>query len=406
LSGSYPSLAIAAIQPADVLKVAQKSGTGGHGTLRKILIIFQFAISIFLVIGTMVVYDQMKYANSQNFGLDREEVIVIQLTDPTPAKLFRTYKSTVLQNPNIISVSASFSAPATLVQQARVEIANSGTDNVWQVQAYFGEFDLIETLGLEILEGRTFTQENPGDTLRSFLINETAVKAFGFDSNEEAIGEELQFAGNANRWQIIGIVNDFQSMSVREQIPPTILGYSRNGFFAFVRINLANVEESIQWLEKSWAEIIPGYTFDYSFLDQDFAALYQGERVLNKLLTYFAVLAIFIACLGLLGLTSFTAQQRAKEIGIRKVMGSSVAGIIFLLTKDFTRLVGIGFLIAAPIAYLIMNDWLTNFVFHTYIGPEVFIVAGASGLAATWITVSYQTLKAASANPVKSLRHE
>jgi len=407
LAGLYPAIVLAATSPSSVLKSAQKSGTGGQGLLRKVLIVSQFAISIFLVIGTMVVYEQMKYAREQNFGLDREQVLVVQLTDPAPMNLYRSYKNEILNHPDVISVSASFSAPASLVQQSRIRLVNTGSDETWQVQTYFSDFDFIETLGMELIEGRTIIPDNPGDTLRGIMVNETAVKSFGWGSNEEAIGQEIQFAGNSNNnWKVVGVIGDFQSLSVRERIPPTIIGYFRFGFFAFVRVRLDNISQTVNSLSKTWGEIVPGYTFDYSFLDDDFDKLYNGEAVLNKLLTFFAGLAIFIACLGLLGLTSFLTEQRAKEIGIRKVMGSSVQNVVFLLSKDFTKLVIFGFMISAPLAYYIMDDWLNGFAYHIKVSPVIFVIAIVASLIAAWITVSFQTIKAASINPVKSLRNE
>jgi putative ABC transport system permease protein len=406
LSGSYPSLILSSVKAADVLKASQSGGTGGKSLLRKGLIVFQFSISAFLIISTLVVYSQMKFMESKDLGLDKDQVIVIQLTDPTPAALFRTYKSVISANPAVKSVSASFSAPASLVFQSRIKGINTGSEEVIQAQNYFRDFDFVETMGIRLLAGRDITQDNPGDTLNTILINETAMRKLGYTNPQDALGREIQFPDfqNSPVFRIIGVTEDFHNMSVREQVPPTVMAYGRNGFFAFVKIDVTKAKEVLPWMKQRWEEVIPGYTFDYAFLDENFDRLYKSEKILNVLLTFFACLTVFVACLGLLGLCSFMAQQRAREIGIRKVVGASVTNIIGMFSKEFLQLILIGYLVGAPLAYFVMNSWLDGFAYRIDFAASFFILALVLTVLAMMTTVGYQIIAAAQTNPTKSLR--
>lgn len=406
VAGIYPSYYISSTNPATVLKTASASLSGGNTLIRRVLIVVQFSISVFLIIGTLIVYQQMRYTRDMEMGIQTDQVLVVQLTDPTPMNLYRSYKTSILTNPDVVSVTASFSAPASLVQQAQVRPVNTGSDELWQVHLYIADFDFLETMGIELLAGRDIREDAPADTVNGVLLNETAIRSFGWEDPEDALGRELNFPGNPNNNRVIGVVKDFHSMSARERISPTLIGYFRFGFFAFVRVRPGNIDQTIDWLRTNWEETVPGYVFDYSFLDSDFEQLYKDDKVLNQLLTYFSGLAIFIACLGLFGLSSFITRQRSREIGIRKVMGSSVFNIIVLLSRNFTRLVLIGFLFGGVGAFFVMDRWLQGFAYSTTIGLEVFLIAGVVALAAALVTVSYQTFKAATVNPVRSLRNE
>jgi putative ABC transport system permease protein len=408
LSGSYPSLILSSVKAVDVLKASQSSGTGGRSMLRKGLIVFQFSISAFLIICTLVVYNQMQFMESKDLGLDKDQVLVIQLTDPTPMNLFRTYKSVISSNDAVRSVSASFSAPASLVFQSRIKGINTGSEEVFQAQNYFRDFDFIETMGIKLLAGKDVTEENAGDTLNTVIINESAMRKLGYTTPEDALNHELQFPDfrNSPTFRITGVTEDFHNMSVKEQVPPTVMVFGRNGFFAFVKIDVTKTKEVLAFLKARWEEVVPGYAFDYSFLDANFDKLYKSEKILNVLLTFFAGLTVFVACLGLLGLCSFMAQQRAKEIGIRKVVGASVMNIISMFSKEFFILIVIGYVLGAPIAFMVMNNWLDGFAYRIEIQPSFFILALALTVAAMAVTVGYQVIMAARTNPTKSLRTE
>ena len=407
LSGSYPAIFLSAFPPITILRGFSKSGTRSHSLIRKGLIVFQFGISIVLIISTAIVYNQMDYIRNKKLGFDKEHVVVIQLTDPTPATLYSTYKDVILREPNVIKVSASMSVPAGLINNANVYKYGQSQDESWVVQAYFSDFDFIETLGMELAAGRDFSREFGADSLNSLIINETAAKSFGWHNYDDAIGQQLQFVGNnGNPRQIIGVVRDFHSQSVREKIAPTIIGWANFRFFAFVRISPNDIPGTIASLRQHWESIIPGYTFDYSFLDDDFDKLYRLEDVLGKLLGNFALIAVFIACLGLFGLASFTAEQKTKEIGVRKVMGASVGQIVFLFSKEFTKLVVLAFLLASPLAYFAMDNWLNGFAYGIDISLKTFLYVGVLAIFIAMLTVSYQSIRAATANPIKSLRYE
>ena len=408
LSGSYPSLILSAVRAAEVLKSSQASGTGGKTVLRKALIVFQFSISAFLIIATLVVYHQMRFMEDKDLGLDKEQVVVIQLTDPVPINAFRTFKAVISQKEGVKAVSASFSAPASLVFQSRIKGINTGSDVVIQGQNYFRDYDFIETLGIKLLAGKDVTQDNPGDTLNTAIINETAMQKLGYKNPQDALGREIQFADfpNAPILRIIGVTEDFHNMSVKEQVPPTVMVYARNGFFAFVKIDVAKAPEVLGWMKQRWDEIVPGYAFDYTFLDENFDKLYKSEQVLNVLLTFFAGLTVFVACLGLLGLCSFMAQQRAKEIGIRKVNGASVSNIISMFGREFMQLILIGYVIGAPLAFIVMNRWLDGFAYRIDISASFFVLALIFTVIAMSATVGYQVVHAARMNPTKSLRSE
>ncbi|HEY3429030.1 MAG TPA: FtsX-like permease family protein, partial [Cyclobacteriaceae bacterium] len=407
LSGSYPSLVLSGVKAAEVLKSSQSSGTGGKSLLRKSLIVFQFSISAFLIISTLVVYNQMQFTNNKDLGLDKEQVVVIQLTDPTPIQAFRGYKSAILANPGVKSVSAAFSAPASIVFQARVKGVNTGSEEVFQAQNYFHDYDFVETLGIKLIAGKDVTLDNPNDTLNTVVINQAAMRKLGYTNPNDAIGHELSFPdfGNAQQtFRIIGVTEDFHNMSVREEVLPTVMVWNRGGFYAFAKIDVSKAEDVLKWMRQKWEEIVPGYTFDYSFLDQDFDRLYKSEQVLNVLLTFFASLTIFVACLGLLGLCSFMAQQRSKEIGIRKVNGASVTNIVAMFGKEFLILISIGYVIGAPLAYIAMNKWLDGFAYRIEIEPSFFVLALVFTVLAMTLTVGYQVIAAARTNPTKSLR--
>jgi putative ABC transport system permease protein len=411
LSGLYPAFYISSYRPSVVLKgKGNAAGSGKAGVLRHILIIFQFAISIALIISTAVLYQQMKYIRNFDLGFNEERVVVVEITDPVLRTNYRAFKDKILQIPAVESASASFSAPADLLNLQPIRKVGAAPDENWMVHFFGVDFDFLETMEIELLAGRDITLDNPADTLGAVIINETAVKSFGWKSMEEALEGELEFPGNnpeAPKIQIIGVMKDIHVQSVHENITPMVMMYfnEQGYFYSFIRIN-ADITGSLNDIEMAWNEIMPNYPFQYSFLDENFDKLYKGEQLLGRLLTYFAVLAIFIACLGLYGLASYMVEQRTKEIGVRKVLGASENRLIFSLSNEYSVLVLIAFLIASPIAYYFMNMWLQSFEYHVGIRIITFFLSLIFVLLASWITVSLKAFKAATDNPVNSLRSE
>lgn len=394
--------------PAEVLKGTFSSAGRRSLTLRDALVVFQFAVSIALIIATAVVYSQMKYVSEKSLGFDKEQVLVVQLTDPTPTNLYPVYRDAILRHSKVLNVSAANGTPGGLTQEVRIRPANASTDENWVSAWYATDFDYTQTMGIEMAAGRPLMTEFSTDSTLAVVINEVAAASFGWTNPEDAVGQEVEFVGFGNfRPRIVGVTKDFHTKSVHESIGPVVMSFFGNfHFFAFVRMQMDDLEATLASLEETWQAVVPGYLFDYSFLDQDFDRLYRSEAVLQRLLEYFALLTIFIACLGLFGLASFAAERRTKEIGIRKTMGASVPGVVFLLTKDLTRLVIPAFILAAPLAYFVMQRWLDSFAYSTNISLMTFVLTFIAALVIAGITVGFQALRAAVANPVESLRYE
>ena len=426
LAGSYPALFLSGFRPAAVLKGELRAGAGRGTWLRKGLIVFQFFISIGLIVSTGIVFEQMEFVRSKKLGFDKEHVVIVQLTDPTPRSFYRTYRQALEQNPNVLSVSASSSAPAGVLNEFQMQPVGSAPDELWTLKTYLSDFEFVETMDIDLIAGRTHSPDFPVDTLATFggpgpghetvtssvVINRTAAWDFGWEDPQEALGEVIGFPGDgANlQFRIIGVVEDFHSQSIHDKIPPTMVtfGHEQTYLYVFVRIRPGDIGQTIASLEQTWNEILPNYAFEYTFLDEDFAGLYKADTLVGTLLGYFALLTIFIACLGLFGLASFTAEQRTKEIGVRKTLGASVPGIVLLLSKEFTRLVVVAFIVAAPVALWAMSQWLGGFAYRMELAQSWWIVAaaGLSALLIAWLTVGYQSVKAALTNPVEALRYE
>ncbi len=411
LAGSYPAFFLSAFRPAAVLKGDLHAG-GGAG-LRKALIVFQFGISLVLLVSTGVVYHQLNYVRAQQLGFDKEHVVVIQLTDPTPRGLYRAYKNRILGEANVVNVSAASSAPASLLNQVPLRPVAAPEDENWLLHAYFSDFDFFETMDMRLVAGRAISRDFPADTLDGIVINETAARAFGWDDYTQALGQQLAFprGNNDNNnppLRVVGVVRDFHSQSAHEQIAPAMVMYAnvQAYLYVFVRLRPGDPRATVAALEEAWRQVIPNYAFDYAFLDDHFDRLYRADALVGTLLGFFAGLTIFIACLGLFGLASFMAEQRTKEIGVRKTLGASVGSIVLLLSKEFTKLVAAAFVVAAPVAYLAMHRWLDGFAYRVEISWQIFLLAGLGALLVALLTVSYQSVKAALANPVDALRTE
>jgi putative ABC transport system permease protein len=402
LAGFYPALVLSSFQPIIVLKGRFTTSTKGI-LLRKGLVVAQFTISIALIISTIVVYNQMNYMRSQDLGFNKEQKLIID-THGDSSKL--VFKQAVSSLPGVISTCMAGSVPGGGNPGAYSQIENiKGDMQIANLDLYFVDFDYIPQYKMKMLAGRAFSRDFQTDTTQSMIVNEAAMKMFGYTSPQQIIGKKFDQWGR--KGVIIGVVKDFHFRSLQEVIKPLSIRIEPNGCdLVSINISSKNIPSTISAIENKWKALIPHRPFSYYFLDEFFDKQYRAEDRFGSLFLNFAILAIFISCLGLLGLASYSTMQRVKEIGIRKVMGASVSNILNLLSKEFIRLVAISFFIAAPIAWYFMHEWLQGFAYRTAVQWWVFVLAGISALAIAIITISFQAIKAAVANPVESLRTE
>jgi len=402
LAGIYPALVLSSFQPVVVLKGRFATSLKGI-LLRKGLVVTQFTISVALIIATIVVYNQMDFMRSQDLGFNKDQKMIID-THGDSSKIFFQHAVSIL--PGVISTSMSGSVPGGGNPGAYSQIENvKGDMQIANLDLYFVDFDYMPQYKMKIIAGRTFSRDFMTDTTQSMVVNEAAMKMFGYTSPQQIIGKKFDQWGR--KGMIIGVVKDFHFRSLQEVIKPLSIRIEPNGCdLITLNVSSANLPATISAIENKWKTIIPNRPFSYYFLDEFFDKQYRSEDRFGRLFLNFAILAIFISCLGLLGLASYSTMQRTKEIGIRKVLGASVTNIVNLLSKDFLVLVAISFVIAMPVAYYFMNKWLTGFAYRINIEWWIFLLAGMLALLIALMTVSFQAIKAAVANPVKSLRTE
>jgi putative ABC transport system permease protein len=402
LAGTYPAFVLAAFKPIEVLKGRFATSAKG-GVLRKGLVISQFAISIALIIGTIIVYSQMSYMRNRNLGFNKDHVMVI---DTNEDKARQTLQQAISGLPNVQLTSLSSSVPGSGNPGAYSEVENvKGDLQIANLDLYFVDFDYIPLFNLQMAAGRPFSRSFKTDSNQAMILNEAAVKILGYPSPEQAIGKRFKQWGHEGK--IIGVIKDFHFRSLQQPIKPLTmrLEWERNDLLS-IKVGSANLPNTIAAIEKKYKSIIPNRPFSYYFMDEFFDRQYRSEERFGKLFMNFAILAIFISCLGLLGLASYSTMQRTREIGIRKVMGASVSNIINLLSRDFLKLVIISFFIAAPVAWYFMHQWLADFAYRTNISWWIFATAGILAVLIAVITISFQAIKAAVSNPVKALRTE
>jgi len=399
-SGIFPAFFISTLKPVSALRGMFKASSKGSA-LRKTLIVGQFAISILFLVSTFIVFSQLNYMRNRNLGLDKEHVVTLPIYDKDVLGKLETIKNEFLQSSSVLNVSVSnfFPGKATMYQNYRYE-GMSESENP-MIRWLVVDHAFIETFGIELVAGRNFSKRFPSDIDHAYILNESAVKEIGWES---PVGKELEIM---NKGPVIGVVKDFHFRPLHQKIEPAALYiYPKLFQYISVRISPTDFSRSLDFLKAKWQALVPGQTFQYSFLDEDFDNLYKAEMRLGKIFTVVTFLAIFIACLGLFGLAAFEALQRTKEMGIRKVLGASAAGIVLLLSKEFTKWVLLANIIAWPVAYYAMNRWLQNFAYRINIGPLIFIQSAVLALLVALLTVSYQAMKVSLANPVDTLRYE
>lgn len=402
LAGIYPALVLSSYKPVVVLKGKYSGGSKGL-LLRKALVVSQFAISIGLIVATIIVYNQMRYMRSRDLGFSKDQIMVMN-TYGDPAK--NAFMQTLRQMPGVKSVAMSANVPGSGNSSAYSEIENNkGVFQVTALDLYFVDVDYLDLYKMKIVAGRGFSKDFGTDSTQAMVLNESAVKLLGFASPQEAIGKRYKQWGSEGR--IIGVIKDFNFRSLHQQINPLSLRMNREYYYLLsVNISPASLPATIAGIEGKWKELIPSWPFNYYFIDEFFDRQYRAEDRFGKLFLNFAILAILISCLGLLGLASYSTTQRTKEIGIRKVLGASVSNIVGMLSKDFLKLLPIAALVAFPVAGFVMSSWLQDFAYRASLPWWAFVMAGVLAAAVTLFTVSFQAIKVAIANPVKSLRTE
>ena len=405
ISGSYPALVLSSFQPIKILR--SNFGSDARGSkLRKILVVFQYVVTAALLIGTFVVYSQIEFMRNKSLGYNKDNIIYFRADDNVVSS-YSSFRNKLLADPSIINVCRSMSIPTDgfTFSNAHWRWEGYNPENPVLFRATFVDKDFIDTYGMKIKEGRTFSDDFPSDNA-AIIINETAAKIIGY---EKPVGKNFYY-DNMNSLitvKIIGVVEDYNFRSLHSQIEPLILIKTDNtANLISIKLDGENISSSTAYAKDTYEQFAKESGLNFNFLDESLNRLYTSEENIGNILKYFAVLAIFISCLGLIGLSSFMALRRTKEIGIRKALGASVTGVIILLLKEFLTYVVIANIIAWPLAFYLMNDWLQKFAYHTYITIWIFVLTAAVALFFTFITTGYQSVKAALANPVNSLKYE
>jgi putative ABC transport system permease protein len=403
LAGSYPALFLSKFQPASILKGSGDRRMGG-ARMREALVVAQFVMSIALIVATIVVQNQLEFVQSKRLGFEEQQLVVVDINDGRLRAGYASVKQEMAAVPGVVNVSVSNNVPGDWKNIAQVEIASTGEDALTRAHFFAVDEHFLETYRIELAEGRSFGGEFATDST-SVLLNETAARTLRLD-----VGDRLRIPAQAFEADVIGIVRDFHFMSLHQPIGPMVLGFRSNPIdlidYFTVRISGENPLATIDGLRAVGERFDPDHPFELNFLDQRLMDFYTRETRVRQIFGASAALSILIACLGLFGLAAFTTEVRTKEIGVRKVLGASVTDIVSLLSRDLARLVVIAFVLAAPLAYLVMRWWLQDFAYRTDMGPSTFAAAGILAFVTAMATVSYHSIKAATADPVKNLRYE
>ncbi|MBD3616749.1 MAG: ABC transporter permease [Gracilimonas sp.] len=407
LAGSYPALVLSSFQPSAVL-MGGRTTTAGNTSLRKALVVFQFGISVFLIIGTLVVHNQVDYIQTKELGFNKENVVALTSYGEVENR-FEAFRSELSQIPGIGQITMASHSPVEIGSGYKIDVDGINEDPDFVINGLRARPEFTDMFNIEIIAGDPISENNFSATNReenpeyAFLVNEKTAQVFGVEP-EELIGRRTEVHDRIGT--IVGVVDNFHFSSLHNEIEPLMI-FPQDGFNKLlVKLTSSDIENALHSLEASWESFFPTIPFEYQFVDQQFDALYRSETQIGYIFTGFSLLAIFVACLGLFGLSSYMVEQRTREIGVRKVLGASLFNILGLFSMDFLKLVITGFLLAVPVAWFVMSDWLQNFAYRIDISYNIMLIAGGLTLLITVMTVSYQAVKAALLNPVESLRSE
>ncbi len=408
-SGIYPAIVLSSFQPVRVLRSFVGAG-GAKSNLRNILTVFQFTLSIVFVIGTIIIYQQLDYTKNKNLGFKDEHVIVFPETNESIRQSLDSFMKELSNVPGVLSIAASSNVPGKSIMMGKYYPEGFSIDEDQKMHFLDADYNFIPTIGMELVAGRNFSADLAADNANSVIINETAVKEFGWDNG---LGKTIRQVNRTTDGEmsvtrtVIGVVKDFHQTSLYHKIEPQLIGNRPDQLYiVMAKIDADNMANTLSLLEKKWSGLAPEQPFNFYFLDESFGSLYGSDERLGRIASFFTVLAIIVACLGLFGMSVYSSQRRAKEIGIRKVLGATTMGIMGLLTKQFLALIVIANVIAWPMAYYAMDSWLGNFAYRIDISWVNFVLSAIIALMIALLTIAYQAIKAARVNPVETLRYE
>jgi putative ABC transport system permease protein len=402
VGGSYPAFFLSRFSPVTVLKGEITRGTAGS-LFRKILVVIQFTVSVIMIVCTLVVFRQLNYLKTMDQGFDQENVLGLELSRSMISK-YPVLKQKLLENPNVIQVGSTDTPVGEGSGKLLFDVETDQGMAPRGINFAIVDHDFVEALGIKIVQGREFQEDMPSDTLSGVVVNETFVKRMGWS---DPIGKRIE-AGDENtlRARVVGVMQDYHQTGMYNEIESLLLAYRTNNNIVYVKISDDNVEQALTHIESSWKEVYPDQPYSYSFLTERFNGQFEADEKRGLIFTLFTILAILIACLGLFGLASYTVEQRTREIGIRKVFGASEGTIMRLVTREFIILSLISIVVAIPVAYYFMSNWLENYVYRTSMGVPLFIIAGLLTLVITFATISYKAYQAAVTNPAESIKTE